>query len=196
MTSEKLRLGLSSCLGGEKVRWDGDHKRHDALLALAPWVEWRAICPEVEIGLGVPREPIQLLRTHQGDELWSRDSRRNLTSALEAWAKDAVLRVADLEGYVLKTKSPTCGLGGARRFTSREELFRDGPHSRDGVGRWAAYLRRQVPELPLIEETALADPQTRDDWLRAVGIRYENRTGLPFPALSEVSAMLGAGDRS
>lgn len=194
MSTEKLRLGLSSCLGGERVRWDGDHKRHDGLLALAPWVEWRAICPEVELGLGVPREPIQLLRTLQGDELWARDSRRHLTGALEAWAGVALSRVADLDGYVLKTKSPTCGLTGARLFASREELFRDGPHSREGTGLWAAQLRRRMPDLPLIEETGLDNPSVRAEWLRRVGDRYENRTGQPFLALREVSATLGAGE--
>src|SRR4051794_38059657 len=109
----KLRIGVSACLLGESVRWDGNHK-HDLFLTdvLGPFVEYVPVCPELEVGMGVPREPIQLARAGRSVSLVGVHSRVDHTAAMERFAKArvAALRALDLAGYVLKSRSPSCGM--------------------------------------------------------------------------------------
>lgn len=124
-----LRLGVSSCLLGEKVRYDGAHKRADALLArLADFVEWVPCCPEVEIGLGIPREPIELRPSPTGPRLVGLKSGRDLTEKMTQHARkrSAELAARDLDGYILKSRSPSCGIltPGGQGLFSREIIAR------------------------------------------------------------------------
>ena len=109
-----VRIGVSSCLLGERVRHDGGHKR-DAYLVetLGQPVEWVPVCPEAEVGLGTPREPIRLVRDagrHDGVRLVSRSGVR-LTGRMRRFARDRLraLAKADLSGYIPKKDSPSCG---------------------------------------------------------------------------------------
>src|SRR5437867_1578905 len=108
-----LRLGISACLLGQAVRYDGGHKR-DPFLAetLGRFVEWVPVCPEVELGLGVPREPIRLEGDPAAPRLVAAKSRRDLTRAMTrlARARAAELARLDLVGYVFKKDSPSCGM--------------------------------------------------------------------------------------
>src|SRR5437870_10585264 len=110
-----LRLGISACLLGQAVRYDGGHKR-DPFLAevLGRHVEWVPVCPEVELGLGVPREPIRLEGDPARPRLVAPGSGRDLTESMARLARRrcAELSRLDLSGYVLKTGSPSCGMEG------------------------------------------------------------------------------------
>jgi uncharacterized protein YbbK (DUF523 family)/uncharacterized protein YbgA (DUF1722 family) len=153
-------VGISSCLLGEEVRWDGGHQRHSFLVeVLGPRVEWVKVCPELEAGLGVPREAMAFVRSEGGRALMGAESGGDLTVRMRtaAVARADELAASDLCGYVLKSNSPSCGLGGARVYETLVDLRNDGPFERSARGVFAEALVAASPELPVVEETALDD---------------------------------------
>jgi FdhD protein len=176
---KRLRIGVSSCLLGDEVRFDGGHKR-DALLiqALDPYVEWVRVCPEVELGLGVPREPVGLVSTGGDTRMVGVHTGIDHTDAMRAYAKRRVseLARADLSGYVLKAKSPSCGLHGVTVLMDAEA----GSVSATGMGLFAAALREGLPDLPVEDELRLADAEVREAFLqRAMAYDRRERTLTP-----------------
>ena len=132
----RVRLGISACLLGERVRYDGGHKR-DAFLvdALANHVEWVPVCPEVELGLGVPRDAIRLVgEARPRGSSGSAPARTSPTGCDLRHRARPRLAALDLDGYVLKRASPSCGLW-------RVRVYRDGgAPSADGRGLFASAL--------------------------------------------------------
>ncbi len=164
-----IRIGVSSCLLGISVRYDGGHKRNDFLVdELGPRVEWVAVCPEVEVGMGVPRESVRLARGAHGRTLMlGNQSGADWTARMEAFAARRMeeLARAHLSGYVLKSRSPSCGTIGVSLFQDSDPATQ----SRDeGVGLFAAALLRRLPDLPIEEEGRLADPQPRARFVERV----------------------------
>nr|AEH95312.1 hypothetical protein [Aplysina aerophoba bacterial symbiont clone AANRPS] len=164
-----VRIGVSSCLLGERVRHDGGHKR-DAYLVetLGQLVEWVPVCPEAEVGLGTPREPIRLVRDagrHDGVRLVSRSGVR-LTGRMRRFARDRLraLAKADLSGYILKKDSPSCGMERVKVWTGEDSRSSE----RNGRGIFAAELLRQYPNLPVEEEGRLHDPALRENFFERV----------------------------
>ncbi|MFP6672374.1 MAG: DUF523 domain-containing protein, partial [Pirellulaceae bacterium] len=110
---DKPRIAVSACLAGEAVRYDGDHKRHPQVVGLlASLFELIPVCPEVEIGLGIPREPIQLEQTTAGTRLVSVQSRQDYTLRMQQFARRTAVQIESWQacGYLLKSRSPSCGL--------------------------------------------------------------------------------------
>lgn len=166
---EPLRLGISSCLLGQNVRYDGGHKRNSFLMeVLGRYVEWVNVCPEVDIGLGTPRPPIRLeRRPGSGVRLVMPDTGDDLTERMNEYAAHKVdaLRAERLAGYVLKSGSPSCGM-------ERVRLYDDnGVPSRDGVGLFAEVLKRRWPGLPVEEEGRLHDPRLRENFITRIFAR-------------------------
>ena len=163
MAKPKLRVGASACLLGRKVRYDGQHKR-DAFLVevLDPFVEWVPVCPELELGLGVPREPIRLVGDPAAPRLVAEKSGRDLTGAMRklAEARVAELEKLDLAGYVTKKDSPSCGMERVRVHPERK-----GPPRREGVGAFVRVLLERQPLLPVEEEGRLHDPALRESFV-------------------------------
>jgi len=162
---EKLRLGVSSCLLGERVRYDGGHKRDTFLTeTLGPFVEWIPVCPEMEIGLGVPRPTLRLVGEAGAPRLVMAGSGRDLTALMRrfAQAKTTELERLSLDGYVLKRASPSCGLWDVR-------VDRDGARP-GGLGRglFADALVQRLPALPVEEEGRLADRAIRENFIERV----------------------------
>lgn len=158
--TRKALVGVSSCLLGEEVRHDGGHKLDDFISGLlAQIVELRPVCPEVDIGLGVPREPIRLLAGEDGPRLVAVDSGTDLTAAMKTYAEAKVreLDAAGICGYVLKARSPSCGFG---------SVPVDGGADRSGL--FAAVLSERCDLLPLIEETGLQTRHDREVFLQRV----------------------------
>ncbi len=168
MARAKLRVGVSACLLGREVRYDGQHKR-DAFLTevLAPFVEWVPVCPEVELGLGVPREPIRLVGRAEAPRLVAERSGADHTAAMRAYAERRVAELAalDLAGYVTKKDSPSCGM---ERVRVHADGGRRGPPRRDGVGAFARVLLEALPLLPVEEEGRLHDPPLRENFVERV----------------------------
>jgi uncharacterized protein YbgA (DUF1722 family)/uncharacterized protein YbbK (DUF523 family) len=162
---ERFRVGVSSCLLGQEVRWNGAHKRDPYLVeTLGPFFEWVPVCPEMEIGLGVPRQPIRLEGNPSAPRLIARESRADLTETMEAFATRRVEALAglDLCGYILKSDSPTCGM---------ERVKVHGPalgRRKQGVGLFARALMRRLPLLPVEEEGRLHDPRLRESFIERV----------------------------
>jgi uncharacterized protein YbbK (DUF523 family) len=110
--AQKIRLGVSACLLGQEVRYDGGHKRDRFLIdTLGPFVEWVPVCPEVEIGLGVPRDTIRLVGDAAAPRLVVEKTGDDLTARMQRYARARTreLESLDLHGYVLKRGSPSCG---------------------------------------------------------------------------------------
>ena len=159
------RLGISACLLGDEVRFDGGHKRDAFLMdVLGPHVEWVRVCPEVEVGMGTPRETLRLVR--QGDRLRMITTRTavDYTDAMEKWAHSRVeaLSFEDLSGYVLKKDSPSCGMVRVKVYGG------SGMPTRDGRGLFAHALLRRFPNLPVEEEGRLSDPRLRENFIERV----------------------------
>src|ERR1043165_8304076 len=118
-TTAPLRLGISRCLLGEDVRFDGGHKQDEFLTeVLDRYVEWVPVCPEVEAGLGTPREAMRLVGDIQNPRLITIKSRTDHTRALEAMSTNRIkqLKDMDLSGYVFKKGSPSCGIERVRIY--------------------------------------------------------------------------------
>ena len=156
---DDILIGVSACLLGEAFRHDGGHKRDRFIVDdLGPWVRFVPLCPEVAIGLGTPREPIHLVRDGDDTRLVGVRSGRDHTNAMGAWARDMADKLAGmgLSGFVLKSKSPSCGLYRIKVHGGK------GPPRRDGRGLFAAALCEAFPDLPAEEEGRLNDPALRE----------------------------------
>jgi uncharacterized protein YbgA (DUF1722 family)/uncharacterized protein YbbK (DUF523 family) len=169
-----IRIGVSACLLGQAVRYDGQHKR-DAFVSdvLAPLIELVSVCPEVELGLGIPREPIRLVKQGTGSRLIAVQSERDLTDEMNEWSdrKARALVKQRLSAYILKKDSPSCGMTRVKRYPASEDgatARNRGTPSRDGVGLFAAALARHLPDLPIEEEGRLHDPVLRDTFIESV----------------------------
>jgi uncharacterized protein YbgA (DUF1722 family)/uncharacterized protein YbbK (DUF523 family) len=160
-----IRIGVSACLLGQKVRFDGGHKRNDFLAdTLGAFAEFVPVCPEFEIGLGVPRETLRLERRAARVHLIAPGSGADLTAPMEAYAarRTAALEHEDLCGYVLKKDSPSCGMERVRVYG------RAGMPARDGVGLFATALIARFPNLPIEEEGRLNDARLRENFIARV----------------------------
>jgi FdhD protein len=157
---DRPRVGISACLLGEPVRYDGRHKRDAWLVDIfGPQVEWVSVCPEVEAGFGTPRETMELVRNRNGRAaLMTTDTRRDVTDILQRYAERRVeeLAHADLDGYVLKADSPSCGL--------------------EGPGLFAAVLTTRMPDLPIVDERQLSDEPMRVRFAARVDAHHRART--------------------
>ena len=159
-----IRIGISSCLLGCNVRYDGGHKRDDFLVGtFAKWVRWLPVCPEVEVGMGTPRESVRLLRDGAELRMVAPKSGTDWTAAMRDYAhrRVAALAAEDLCGYVLKKDSPSCGM-------ERVKIYGVGMPTRSGRGLFAAALLERFPDLPVEEEGRLNDPQLRDNFVERV----------------------------
>lgn len=163
----RVTLGISSCLLGEAVRFDGNHKYSGYIVETFGQVfEFRAFCPETAIGLGVPRPPIRLVATPDGTRARGVDDpARDVTGALAEYARQVAVQLGDVSGYLFKKGSPSCGMERVRRYSEEGQ-----PVLGDGVGIFARTLMAQCPELPAEEEGRLMDPVLRENFVERVFI--------------------------
>ena len=165
MTTSPLRLGISRCLLGEEVRFDGGHKR-DAFLTdvLGRYVEWVPVCPEVEAGLGTPREAMRLVGNPEHPRLVTIKSGKDHTQALEAMSTNRLRELdgLDLSGFVFKKDSPSCGVERVRTYNEH------GMPGRKGIGLFARAYVERFPLIPVDEEGRLCDPLLRENFIERV----------------------------
>lgn len=161
-----LRIGISSCLLGDEVRFDGGHKR-DAFLTgtLAAYVEWVRVCPEVEVGMGVPRETLRLVKAGGDVRMITTRSGVDYTERMRAYAERRTrqLEAMNLRGYVLKKDSPSCGMERVKVYDAAGSA-----PARTGVGTYAEILKERFPVLPIEEEGRLQDPVLRENFIERV----------------------------
>ena len=162
---ETIRIGVSACLLGREVRYDGGHKR-DAFLVetFGRYVEWVPVCPEVELGLGTPRPTLRLER-HDGDvRLMMPKTGDDHTDAMRGYADKRVAALVedDLCGYILKKDSPSCGMERVKVYGTNTIP------SKSGRGLFAEALMQRFPNLPVEEEGRLNDPPLRENFVERV----------------------------
>ena len=164
-SQDRLKLGVSSCLIGEKVRHNGGHTRNEFVLnTLGQWVDWVPVCPEVEIGLGVPRESLRLVGKLDSPRMVGTRSGDDHTDTLNDWAEVRIqhLKNQKLDGYVFKKGSPSCGL-----FRVKVYDHNTVPIAK-GRGLFAEKLTRAMPLLPVEEEGRLNDPKLRENFIERI----------------------------
>jgi uncharacterized protein YbgA (DUF1722 family)/uncharacterized protein YbbK (DUF523 family) len=161
-TVTPVRMGISACLLGQKVRYDGGHKR-DAFLVevFGRYVEWVPVCPEVEMGLGVPRDTLRLELEGDDIRLIMPKTGADYTERLRTFATQRLAALANegLCGYIFKKDSPSCGMERVRLYP------RHGMPRKAGQGLFAAALRQHFPHLPVEEEGRLNDPRLRENFV-------------------------------
>ncbi|HEY0635883.1 MAG TPA: DUF523 and DUF1722 domain-containing protein [Gammaproteobacteria bacterium] len=183
-TNHVIRIAISSCLLGEKVRFDGNRK-HDHYISgtLGRVFQFVPHCPEVAIGLGIPREPIRL----EGDPraphaVGVRDKSMDVTMALEEYGRKVVNDSQEISGFIFKSRSPSCGM-------ERVKVYQPHGIPRQGRGIFAATVMDGLPLLPTEEEGRLGDPALRENFLERVFIFHRwqqlNRTPLTTQRLVE-----------
>jgi uncharacterized protein YbbK (DUF523 family) len=152
----KVRVGISACLLGEQVRYDGGHKRSHVLAdELATHVQWVPVCPEVGAGMTVPRPPLQLLGSPDAPRMVTIAGGIDWTDRMQAFIEAELRRFAGLglSGFVFKSGSPSCGI-------------RDIPTA--GAGLFAGALMRELADLPVADEVEMEDPSQRAAFLDRV----------------------------
>lgn len=188
MTS-KLKLGISACLLGAEVRYNGGHKESRLCSrVLAEHFDFVPLCPEVAIGLGTPREPIRLVGDPQAPRaLGTVNRERDVTQALHDYGTRMAGELDDISGYIFMHKSPSCGM-------ERVKVYQDNGYPADGgaSGIFAAAFTRLRPDLPVEEDGRLNDPVLRENFLTRVFAYAEwqrlLRTGLTRKAILDFHA--------
>jgi uncharacterized protein YbgA (DUF1722 family)/uncharacterized protein YbbK (DUF523 family) len=164
-----IRLGVSTCLLGEQVRYDGGHKLDRYLVnTLGLYVEWVPVCPEVEIGLPTPRESMRLVGDPEAPRLIAPKSGRDYTETMQSWARERLeeLAAAKLHGFIFKKDSPSSGLFRVRVYDQ------NGMPRRIGTGIFPREVMSRLPLLPLEEEGRLHDMRLRENFIERVFVYY------------------------
>ena len=164
---KKIPIGISSCLLGQAVRYDGGHKR-DAYIngTLSEYFDFQPFCPEVEIGLGTPRPTIHLVKVDGALRcVGIKDPEIDVTERLRLHAEQKKALHAELCGYILKNNSPSCGM-------ERVKVYEGIQSHKDGVGIYAQEMMRLNPLLPVEEEGRLGDAGLRENFIQRVYVLY------------------------
>lgn len=162
---ERIRLGISTCLLGEKVRYDGQHKLNRFLRdTLGQYVDYVPVCPEVECGLPVPREAMRLVGDPAAPRLMTIRTGRDLTEQMQTWARGRLdeLDHENLCGYIFKSKSPSSGMERVKVYDHNNV-----PH-KVGSGLFAAAFMARFPLLPVEEDGRLNDPNLRENFIERI----------------------------
>jgi len=188
-TTSRIKVGISSCLLGQDVRYNGGHK-HSALCTqqLAQYFDFVPTCPELGAGLGVPRPAIRLVGDPAAPRAVHVDHPgTDVTTRLQDYAEQRVPQLGDLCGYIFIKNSPSCGL-------FRVKVYQDSgyPHPQGGRGVFAAALTQAMPLLPVEEEGRLQDPVLRENFVTRVFAWHAwhelKRAGLTARALTDFHA--------
>lgn len=162
---DKITIGISRCLLGEKVRYDGGHK-HDRYITdtLGQFFHFVPVCPEVECGLPVPREPMHLADDVDNPRLVTVHTGIDHTERMKQWAEKRLDELAgqELSGYIFKCRSPSSGMRGVKVYMG------SAPPVHRGVGLFAAAFMKRFPLIPVEDENRLHDPGLRESFIKRV----------------------------
>ncbi|HVN97045.1 MAG TPA: DUF523 and DUF1722 domain-containing protein [Syntrophorhabdaceae bacterium] len=162
---QKIRIGVSACLLGTRVRYDGGQKRdHYITDTLGRYFEFVPVCPEVECGLPVPREPMHLVGVPEDPRLITIHTGIDHTEKMKKWAIDRLTQLSErgLDGFIFKSRSPSSGMQGV------EVSDEKGVKTRRGSGIFARAFMDRFPLVPVIDDVMLNDPALRENYLERV----------------------------
>ncbi len=179
-TIDKIKIGISSCLAGQRVRYDGGHKLDRYITeTLGQYFQYVPVCPEVEYGLPVPRESLRLVGDPASPRLVTSRTGIDHTQGMKRWAEKKLDDLAreELCGFIFKSRSPSSGLKGVKVYTP------SGMPSRSGTGIFGAAFTRRNPLLPVIDDGRLHDPDLRETFIDSVFVykrwqEFLNRGGM------------------
>jgi len=183
---ERIRLGISACLLGKEVRYDGGHKLDRYLRdTVGRSVQWVPVCPEVECGLPVPREPMVLVDTPHGPVLVTQGSGIDCTLLLKEWASRRLGELEELSlcGFVFKSRSPSCGL-------NIEVYDMNGSPAGTGRGIFARAFTEKFPSVPVVEDETLHDPGQRKEFFESALNHYAEMFKRQYVRRDEVLSMI------
>ena len=165
MNTDKILVGISSCLLGEEVRHNGSHKLHSYIVStLGQYFDFRAFCPEMSIGLGVPRAPIRIVNIDEKIRVvGSKNPDVDVTDKLIESANQQRSWHKNLYAYIVKKDSPSCGM-------ERVKVYKKDAPMRTGTGLYTQVLMENFPDLPVEEEGRLGDPCLRENFIKRVFI--------------------------
>ena len=161
----EMRLGVSACLVGDEVRYDGGHRRNRYLVeTLARYFTLVKVCPEVGVGMSTPRETVRLEGRAEAPRMIASQTGRDWTARMNRWSRTRVreLKGENLCGFVFKKNSPSCGVFGVKIHDEK------GHPAESGSGLFALEYRRNNPLVPVEEEGRLEDPVLRENFLERV----------------------------
>jgi uncharacterized protein YbbK (DUF523 family) len=169
---------VSRCLGFDHCRYDGDIVRADVVSRIAGHVRAIPVCPELEIGLGVPRPPIRIVRKDRLDRLVQPETGRDLTDEMDAFAQRFLGWMAEkgVDGFILKSRSPSCGNGDTRMFGAGGEELAEPV---DGL--FVRAVRVHFPEAAVGDEATLSDAVTRHEFVTQLYENAARRLGRKLP---------------
>jgi len=160
-----ITIGVSKCLIGEKVRYDGNHARNSFVAdTLNKWVEFTPVCPEADLGMGIPRPTIRLEKQKNDIKLICPSTNKDYSKQMNNYGLKKVkeFKKNELDGYIFKRSSPSCGI-------NKLKVFRDdGSIERTGIGFFAKNILEQFPNLPIEDEGRLSDPQLRENFIERI----------------------------
>lgn len=162
---QKPLLGISSCLLGNKVRYDGGHKLDHFLSdLLGEFVDYFPVCPEVECGLSIPREAMRLVMVEDEIKLLTQRTKKDITPLMKNWIEPKLDELAELNlcGFVFKAKSPSSGMERVKVYSE------NGNPLKKGVGLFAGAFMERFPHLPVEEEGRLHDPDLRENFIERI----------------------------
>ncbi|GLP96966.1 hypothetical protein GCM10007895_22720 [Paraferrimonas sedimenticola] len=162
--ANQIQVGISACLVGEKVRFDGGHKQSRFCVdELSQYVSYQKVCPEMAIGMGTPRQTIRLVDHGKGIRLQASRGHQDYTDKMLEFSRNFVKNLSHLSGYVVCAKSPTCGMERVKVYQPQHNMA-----SRDGIGLYTKALMEANPLLPVEEDGRLNDPVIRENFITRV----------------------------
>jgi len=169
---EKITLGVSTCLLGHSVRYDGGHKLNRYVRdTLGHYFEYVPVCPEVDCGMPIPRESLRLVGDPDSPRLMTRNSQQDFTDQMQEWGRGKLeeLAEADICGYIFKSRSPSSGMERIKVYNEQ------GMPGATGVGIWARMVMDRFPFLPVEDEGRLNDPKLRERFIEHVFVYWRWR---------------------
>jgi len=165
LMTDRIKVGISRCLLGEKVRWNAGHK-HDRSLTetLGQFVDYVPVCPEVECGLGIPRETLRLVGDPENPRLLTTKTKIDRTDQMNRWARERLkdLEKEDLCGFIFKSDSPSSGMIRVKVYNEK------GGSKKNGVGIFARMFMEHFPRIPIEDDGRLNNPKIRENFIEAI----------------------------
>jgi uncharacterized protein YbgA (DUF1722 family)/uncharacterized protein YbbK (DUF523 family) len=168
-TELPIKIGISTCLLGENVRFDAGHKKDRYLTdILGNYFEWVPVCPELEVGMGVPREAVRLVGSQDNPRMVGVKSEKDWTNPMNKYSAERLAQLSklNLSGYIFKSDSPSCGMERVRIYSQ------NGMPSKNGIGLFAREYIKAFPNTPVEEEGRLNDAKIRDNFIVRVFSYY------------------------
>jgi len=169
---KRIKIGISSCLLGNEVRYDGGHSRSDCIIDnMGDSFEYIAFCPEVAIGMSIPRQPINLVSIDGVIRVRGvSDSNQDVTDDLTNYAVSITDQLNMMCGYIFKSRSPSCGLVDVNVYDEHTSQIID-----TSAGQFAKIIRQQQPYFPVEDEVRLADKELREDFIHRVMVYAQKK---------------------